>query len=30
MQTWFEVNAKYVKIDDEGRERKVSETYLVD
>lgn len=30
MQTWFEVKAKYVKIDDEGRERKVSETYLVD
>lgn len=30
MQTWFEVKAKYIKIDDDGRERKVSETYLVD
>jgi len=30
MQTWFEVKAKYVKIDDDGRERKVSEVYLVD
>lgn len=30
MQTWFEVKSKYVKIDDEGSERKVSETYLVD
>lgn len=30
MQTWFEVKAKYVKIDDDGREKKVSEVYLVD
>lgn len=30
MKTYFEVKAKYVKIDDDGRERKVSETYLVD
>jgi len=30
MQQWFEVRAKYVRIDDDGRERKVSEVYLVD
>jgi hypothetical protein len=30
MQTWFECKVKYVKIDDDGRERKVSESYLVD
>lgn len=30
MQTWFECKAKYVKIDEDGRERKVSESYLVD
>lgn len=30
MQTWFEVKTKYVKIDDDGREKKVSEMYLVD
>lgn len=30
MQTWFEVKVKYVKIDDDGREKKVSEAYLVD
>ena len=30
MQTWFECKVKYVKIDDDGRERKVSEVYLVD
>lgn len=30
MQNFFECKAKYVKIDDEGRERKVNETYLVD
>lgn len=30
MQTWFECKVKYVKIDDDGRERKVSEAYLVD
>ncbi len=30
MQNWFECKTKYVKIDDDGRERKVNETYLVD
>ena len=30
MQTWFEVKVKYVKIDQDGRERKVSEVYLID
>ncbi len=30
MQNWFEVKTKFLKIDDDGRERKVSETYLVD
>ena len=30
MQTWFECKAIYVKIDDDGRERKVSESYLFD
>lgn len=30
MQTWFEGKVSYVKIDDDGRERKVSETYLFD
>ncbi|WP_320168377.1 DUF4494 domain-containing protein [Mangrovibacterium marinum] len=30
MQTWFEVKVKYVKIDQDGREKKVSESYLVD
>lgn len=30
MQTWFECKIKYVKIDEDGRERKVSENYLVD
>jgi hypothetical protein len=30
MNTWFETNVKYVKIDENGRERKVSETYLLD
>lgn len=30
MQTWFECKVKYVKIDDDGRERKVNEVYLVD
>ena len=25
MQTWFEVKVKYVKVDQDGRERKVSE-----
>jgi hypothetical protein len=30
MQTWFECKVKYIKIDEDGRERKVSEVYLVD
>ena len=30
MQTWFECKVKYVKVDEDGRERKVSENYLVD
>ena len=30
MQTWFEVKVKYVKVDNDGRERKVGESYLVD
>lgn len=30
MQTWFEVKVKYIKVDQDGRERKVSESYLVD
>lgn len=30
MQTWFECKVKYVKVDDDGRERKVNEVYLVD
>lgn len=30
MQTWFEVRAKYIHIDDDGRERKVNGVYLVD
>lgn len=30
MQTWFEVVAKYIKIDDDGREVKVSEHFLFD
>jgi len=30
MQTWFECKVKYVKVDEDGRERKVSEVYLVD
>lgn len=30
MQTWFKCVVNYVKIDDDGRERKVSEAYLVD
>ncbi|WP_159522935.1 DUF4494 domain-containing protein [Sunxiuqinia indica] len=27
---WFEVKVKYVKVDQDGRERKVSEWYLID
>lgn len=30
MQTWFECKVKYIKVDDDGRERKVNEVYLVD
>lgn len=30
MQTWFEVKVKYVKVNPDGREQKVSESYLVD
>ena len=30
MQTWYECKAKYIKIDDDGREAKVSESYLLD
>lgn len=30
MQEWFECKVKYVKIDDDGRERKVAETFLFD
>lgn len=28
--TWFEAKAKYIKINEDGRERKVSELYLLD
>lgn len=30
MNTWFECTAKYIKMDESGREKKVSETYLLD
>lgn len=30
MQTWYEVKAVYVKIDDDGREVKAAESYLLD
>ena len=30
MNTWFECTAKYIKMDENGREKKVSETYLLD
>jgi len=30
MNTWFETTAKYIKMDENGRERKTSETYLLD
>lgn len=30
MQKWFKCVAQFIKIDDDGRERKVSEAYLVD
>lgn len=30
MNTWFECTAKYVKMDENGHEKKASETYLLD
>jgi len=30
MQTWFETKVIYVKVDDDGREVKVAESYLLD
>ena len=30
MNTWYECTAKYIKMDENGREKKVSETYLLD
>lgn len=30
MQNWFEITAKYIKMDDSGHEKKVTETYLLD
>lgn len=30
MQTWYECVVKFIKIDDDGREKKVSESYLFD
>lgn len=30
MNTWFECTAKYTKMDENGREKKASETYLLD
>jgi hypothetical protein len=30
MNTWFECTAKYIKMDQNGHERKASETYLLD
>lgn len=30
MQIWFKCVVNYVKVDDDGRERKVSEAYLID
>lgn len=30
MNTWFECTAKYIKMDDNGHEKKASETYLLD
>lgn len=30
MNTWFECTAKYAKMGEDGREKKVSETYLLD
>ncbi|MDX9703905.1 MAG: DUF4494 domain-containing protein [Candidatus Auribacterota bacterium] len=30
MQIWFETKVKYLKVDEEGRERKVTEMYMLD
>lgn len=30
MNTWFECTVKYIRMDETGRERKVSETYMLD
>lgn len=30
MQTWFNCKVKYVKVDDNGKEKKVTEPYLID
>ncbi len=30
MDTWFECTANYIRIDENGKEKKVSETYLLD
>ncbi len=30
MNTWFECTAKYIRMDENGREKKASETYLLD
>ena len=30
MNTWFETTARYIKMDENGRERRASETYLLD
>lgn len=30
MQTWFNCKVKYVKVDDTGKEKKVTEPYLID
>lgn len=30
MNTWFEATVKYIKMDENGHERKASETYLLD
>jgi hypothetical protein len=30
MNTWFECTAKYIKMDENGREKKASETYMLD
>ena len=30
MNTWFEVTVKYIKLNEQGREKKATETYLLD